>query len=306
MFNNKIAEVSVIIVNYNSSKLVLDSIASIIKYSTSIEYEIIIVDNNSAEGSDLIESETTKYSNITLLKLNKNIGFGRANNAGAKIAIGHQLFFLNPDTILLNNAIKILSDYLSNHKYCGACGGNLLDKSLKPTRSFRRQFPSNFWLLEQMFFFHIPELIRYGKNRFYNHLNKEIEVSYIVGADLMMTKKIFDEIGGFNPAFFMYYEEIELCFKIQKKGFKIISIPQALIQHLEGKSSSNIEFKSTQHYLSLNIFFKLTHSKISFYFFKLIKLIFIMHRIILFGVLGKKQNVKFWKVQCALFFKDKH
>jgi GT2 family glycosyltransferase len=306
MSNNKRTEVSIIIVNYNSSRLVLDSIASIIKYSADINYEIIIVDNNSAEGTDLIESKIAKYNYIKLLKLNKNIGFGRANNAGAKIAIGDHLFFLNPDTILINNAVKILSNFLSNHKYCGACGGNLLDKSLKPTRSFRRQFPSVFWFLEQMFFFHIPELIRYGENRFYNHLNKEIEVSYIVGADLMIKKKVYDEIGGFNPAFFMYYEEIELCFQVQKKGFKIISVPQALIQHLEGKSSSNVEFKSTQHYLSLNIFFKLTHSKISFYFFKLVKLIFILHRIIVFGFLGKKQKVKFWKIQCSLFFKDKH
>jgi len=296
-------DVSIIIVNYNTSKLVIDSIESIKKHSVDISYEVIIVDNNSTDGVDLLEFQTKQYSSVIILKLDSNIGFGLANNEGAKIASGHNLFFLNPDTLLLNNAIKILSDELDNNQDYGACGGNLLNENLEPTRSFRRQFPDILWILEYTFFFHIPELIRYGNNRFFNHLNKKINVAYIVGADLMMKKELFDEIGGFNPAFFMYYEEIELCFRVKEKGFKVVSIPDASIQHLEGKSTKNMKFKSTQHFFSSRAYFSLTHSKINIFFVKIIKLVLITSRLLLFSILYKKSNIAFWRVQLYLFFK---
>ena len=305
MNKNTILEVSIIIVNYNTSKLVIDAIESIIKYSVDITYEIIIVDNNSKDGVDSLSLNTKQYNNIEVLKLNENIGFGRANNEGVKIARGRNLFFLNPDTLLLNNAIKILSNELDNNLNYGACGGNLLNENLEPTRSFRRQFPNILWILEHTFFFNIPELIRYGKNRFFNHLNKKINVSYIVGADLMIKKELFDEIGGFNPAFFMYYEEIELCFRVKEKGFEVVSVPSASIQHLEGKSTKNMKFKATQHFVSSKAYFSLTHSKFNVFLVKIIKFILITSRLLLFSVIRKKHKIEFWKQQLSLFFNRK-
>ena len=305
MNKNTLLEVSIVIVNYNTSKLVIDAIESILKHSLDIIYEIIIVDNNSKDGVDLLEQKTNQYDNIEVLKLSENIGFGRANNEGVKIAKGQNLFFLNPDTLLLNNAIKILSNELDNNLNYGACGGNLLNENLEPTRSFRRQFPDILWILEHTFFFNIPELIRYGKNRFFNHLNKKMNVSYIVGADLMIKKELFDQIGGFNPAFFMYYEEIELCFRVKEKGFKVVSIPEASIQHLEGKSTKNMKFKATQHFVSSNAYFSLTHSKFNVFLVKVIRLILITSRLLLFSIIRKKHKIEFWKQQLTLFLNRK-
>ena len=104
-------DVSIIIINYNTISFLIDAVDSIFAKTEGIEYEIIVVDNNSNDNSKTIIME--KYGKkVIYLSLPENIGFGRANNEGAKIAKGRNLFFLNPDTLLLNNATKILSDYL--------------------------------------------------------------------------------------------------------------------------------------------------------------------------------------------------
>jgi len=134
-------DVSIIIVNYNTAKLLMDAIDSVFEKTEGVTYEIIIVDNNSPSNPKdiLIERYGDK---IIYLGLSENIGFGRANNEAAKIAKGRNLFFLNPDTILLNNAVKILSDYLDDNPCVGCCGGNLVDRDGKPTKSFSRYFDS--------------------------------------------------------------------------------------------------------------------------------------------------------------------
>lgn len=226
-------DVSIIIVNYNTCKMTQECIESVIEKTKDINYEIILVDNASTdESKDVFSSD----KRITYIYNNENLGFGRANNVGVKVAHGRNILFLNSDTLLINNAIKILSYYLDSHETVGAVGGNLYDFNMKPAMSFQRLRPSIVWELNSLFL-NLPLRLRYGKvSTYFNTGSKPINVGYIMGADLMVRKNIIDEIGCFDPDFFMYFEETDLCNRINKNGYELKVIPEAQIIHLEGKS----------------------------------------------------------------------
>jgi GT2 family glycosyltransferase len=286
-------DVSVIIVNYNTIAYLVNAIDSIFEKTKNIEFEIIVVDNNSYDNSKYILQE--KYGNsITYLTMSKNVGFGQANNKAAEIAKGRNLFLLNPDTILMNNAIKILSDYLDENKLVAVCGGNLFDEKYQPTISFCRMFlPSVIDELNQLIA-GIPEKIMYGKNRVFNYTNKPLEVAFITGADMMMKKEIFFTLGGFDKDFFMYHEEIELAYRVHKLKYKLINIPDAHIVHLEGRSIlSNIE-KLQKKLVSRNLYLYKTHGRSSILIINSLFVLNTVMRFIFFSITGNTEKVAFW------------
>ncbi|MDR1729676.1 MAG: glycosyltransferase family 2 protein [Prevotellaceae bacterium] len=229
-------DVSVIFVNYNTISLLKAAVDSVFEHTKNIQFEIIVVDNNSNDNSEIILKK--HYGDkIRYMKLSENIGFGRANNKGMEIAKGRNILFLNPDTILLNNALKFLSDFLDHNENAGACGGNLYQKDLSPNFSFMRATPG---FLTELNFLTKNFLFRvyFGKSYEFNFTEKPLKVAYVTGADMMVKASVLKETGGFDPDFFMYYEETELSNRINQKGYSIYSIPQAKIIHLEGGSFS--------------------------------------------------------------------
>lgn len=244
-------DVSIIIVNYNTVNLTKSCIDSIFEKTDGIMFEVILVDNNSNDGSrDLF----TKDNRITYIYNVKNLGFGQANNLGLTYAKGRNVLFLNSDTLLLNNAIKILSDYLDYNKEVGGCGGNLYYEDLSPNMSFVRHYPSLIWEVNALFHGIPARLLEYD-NTMFNYSDKPCAVAYIWGADLMIKKELLDKYGAFDKDFFMYFEETELCHRLARYGYKIMSIPQAKIIHLNGKSTkqqkgpSNIYLNSNYIYI---------------------------------------------------------
>lgn len=297
-------KVSIIIVNYNTLNLVIQCIKSIIKHTRKITYEIIIIDNNSKDDLSILNTiQEFKYIPLIYHKLQNNIGFGGANNEGLKFAKGEYIFFLNPDTVILNDAISILANYLDLHPECGACGGNLFNTEMCPTRSFRRRFFDNLWLLDTIFTNNTFEKLLYRKNIAFNTTNVPLDVSYIVGADLMIRHSIIKKIQGFDKDFFMYYEEIELCYRTIKSGAKIRSIPWAQIQHLEGKSSSNIDFKAHQMYRSSRLYFMKTQNRLSFIISRVLYFILSLQRYALNLFINNKAKREYWQIQLQNFFK---
>lgn len=233
-------DVSVIIVNYNTLKLTKNTIESVFEKTKKLKYEIILVDNASIDGSaDFFENN---YKNkIIFIKNTENLGFGKANNRGIEIAKGKYVFLLNSDTLLINNAIKILFDFMEKNKECGVCGGNLYDIDNKPIHSFKKELINKF--SEFDFFSNLISKIILRKRLDFNYTNKNIEVGYITGADMFIRKEVLDKVGKFDPDFFMYFEETELTARIRRNGKKIISVPEAKIIHLEGKSTQFKEKK---------------------------------------------------------------
>lgn len=296
-------DVSIIIVNYKTLPLIINCIHSIIKWVEGINYEIIVVDNNSNDDFQ-IRLKREFGSDVICLPLTQNLGFGCANNEGVKIAKGRNILCLNPDTILLNNAVKILSDYLDNHSDVAICGGNLYDENLKPAHSFCRTLPSIFWELN-LLFMNIPEKIRFNKNRHFNYSMLPIEVGYITGADLMIKKNIFNDIGGFSSDFFMYYEETDLCCRVKSAKYNVISVPQAKIQHLEGKSFGEYSIKRTQIVFleeGRMIYYKRNHSCIYIFISNIIYWLYLLSRF-LFYKYRKNQKYKYFEVKIECFFK---
>lgn len=225
-------DVSIIYVNYNTVDLIADSIRSVIQHTKGLDYEIIAVDNNTQS----LESLKSIYQSIKLIQLNDNVGFGNANNAGAKEAKGNCLFFLNPDTLLINDAISLLYHEMEKDKRIGITGGNLYDVDGNPIHSYNRIDQSTIGYLRRMF---IPSSFLSKLSNQHNFSNELKEVGYITGADLMIRRSIFEEIGGFCKEMFMYYEDVELNYRVHKLGYKSISVPSAKIKHLEGVSISS-------------------------------------------------------------------
>lgn len=246
-------DVSVIIVNYNTLELTKNTINSVIEKTKELNYEIILVDNASTDGS--IEFFEKEYKNkIIIIRNSENLGFGRANNKGIEIARGKYVFLLNSDTLLINNAIKILFDFMEKNEDCGVCGGNLFDIDLKPTHSFLRKLPCLTSEIDfQLNFFGKVFRKVVNKRNDFNYSKNEKEVGYITGADMMIRKKVLLETGMFDKEFFMYSEESELTYRIKQKKYRVISVPQAKIIHLEGKSSI---FKEKKYHMFLESKYK--------------------------------------------------
>ena len=234
-------DVSVIIVNYRSAGLVIDTVRSVKEKTSGITYEILVVDNASGDDSlEVLQKELGEE--ITLIASDENLGFGKANNLAAKQAIGEYLLLLNPDTLLVNNAIQVLHAYAKEHSEMGVVGGNLYFPDMTPAPSFCRTFTSpadekrqSSWktLLKQR----LCRNASSGKMQEFNFTDEPQEVAYVFGADMMMPRQVFEKVGGFDPDFFMYGEETELTWRIVQSGYTVIALPQSQIIHLEGATT---------------------------------------------------------------------
>lgn len=223
-------DVSIIIVNYNTKQLLADCLATVFEKTKDVAFEVIVVDNASTDSSEEYIKE--HYPCVKWINSGENLGFGRANNLGAKYASGKYLFLLNSDTLLLNNAIHIFFDYAESHQHegIGTLGSWLLDKNEKPNNSFGF-FPCatneiNYLLGK----YQLPTL---------NDITEEKEVDYITGADLFIEKRLFDKLDGFDKNIFMYYEETDLQYRLAQRGLSRRIIPGPRIIHLEGGSFEN-------------------------------------------------------------------
>ena len=230
-------DVSVIIVNYNTKKLCRDCIDSVIEKTEGLKYEIIVVDNNSSDNS--AEYLKDVYSDkVKIITSDVNLGFGRANNLGFRYAVGKYVFLLNSDTVLINNAIKILFDFIDSNEDVGVVGGNLYNLNGKGMHSYMREMPSLKNDRVPNIFTRLWRRLRFDKNgREFNADGVIKPVGYITGADMMIRMSALNSAGWFDEEFFMYSEEVELTHRIRKLGYKVYSVPQAKIIHLEGASS---------------------------------------------------------------------
>ena len=202
-------DVSIVIVNFNTCFLLPKCLSSIYENTPLLKFEIIIVDNNSTDGSQ--EYIKNHFPQIKLIEKKENLGFGKANNAGAEIANGKYILLLNTDTILINNAIEILFEFMENNEGMGACGGNLYHADGQPNYSYSRVYPT----LTSIIFYRarITKFIPVLKESF-NTYDVPRKVAFIIGADCFIRKSVFDKIKGFDPAFFMYVEDAEIAFQI--------------------------------------------------------------------------------------------
>lgn len=294
-------DVSIIIVNYNTKKLVVDAINSIHEKTLEISYEVIVVDNDSKDNS-VAELQECFGDKINVIASSVNLGFGRANNKGAEVAKGRNIFLLNPDTLLTNNAIKILCNYLDANPKCGAVGGNLVDEVHKPAPSFGRMYFSAWFELNRLFL-NIPLIVLYGKNTIHNYHKRPLKVKHIVGADIMIRADVYKQSGGFDPDFFMYCEETELCWRIHQMGYEFYCIPDAIIVHLEGKSFDYNEARELRRLEGRDVYYRKCHSKRHTQIANWIGLYAAGVRSLIFSIFGNKKQREIYKYRYEIFKK---
>ena len=286
--------VSIIYVNYKTCDLILDSVRSVKEMTCDVDYEIIVVDNHSEDCS--LERIKECYPEIICIQSFENMGFGRANNLGLEKVKGDYVLFLNPDTLLRNDAISVLYRFMEANPSVGACGGNLYDERGEPTTSFSRKFPSFVW--EFLSIFYLPPLcFSYPKSKFFNKENIAIPVASVIGADLMVRRTVLDKLGGFSPDFFMNYEETELCHRIHKVGLGVYSVPTAQITHLEGRASYIKRSRLYYLYEGQYIYFRKVYGKFGARLIYVITQLKSYIRILQFVVLMNAKRHAYWKMK---------
>ena len=236
-------DVSIVIVTYNTMLMTNECIDSVLKHTRRNSIEIILVDNASTDGSKefYATDERIKY-----IYSNENLGFGRANNVGIDVALGKYVFMLNSDTIVLDDVVRKLFDFAEKNydNNLGALGTCLINNEKKDARSFG-QFVSSKRIYRRL----LENLRIYRKNfevETYLKLDNQgyVEIDFISGADLFIPKKVFNQVKGFDPDFFMYYEETELQKRMDEVGLKRYIINVRDIIHLEGGSfGHNLPFR---------------------------------------------------------------
>lgn len=241
-------ELSVVILNYNVRYFLEQCIRSVQKAIANLEAEIIIIDNNSPDDScDMVKS---KFRNITLIENKENVGFSKANNQAVKIAKGKYVCILNPDTAVSEDCFEKSLSYYKNQKNIGSLGVFLMDGTGNFLPESKRNFPSPKTSLLKLL----------GQNsRYYaEHLNPEEQgsVEVLVGAFMLMTKSIYDEVGGFDEDYFMYGEDIDLSYKITKAGYENHYLGDAIVLHYKGESTKRDDAYYDRFYGAMQIFYR--------------------------------------------------
>lgn len=267
-------QISIIIVNYNTKHLTADCIDSIIAKTSEVEYEIILVDNASSDGS---QEKFSSDGRILFLEAGDNLGFGKANNLGAQHAKGDYIFFLNSDTLLLNNAIYEMWRYCEEHKEdnIGGLGCILCDGNNQRCHSYAKL---NTWKDIVKSYFIAPFCKSKAKKIMAMDAEDEskdaIEVGYVTGADLFVPRKVLEECGCFDPDFFMYSEESEMQWRFKKHGYKNMIIKSPKIMHLEGMSQAKKKSPTMKKIImtqsSLYLYVKKTSSSLCYITFRLL------------------------------------
>ena len=231
-------QLSVIIVNYNVKYFLEQCLCSVIKAIQNIDAEIFVVDNNSTDGSkDFFKG---RFSNVKFMWNTENIGFSKANNIALKHAAGRYILFLNPDTLLPEDCLERSISFLETHPEAGALGIKMLDGSGNFLKESKRAFPSpltSFYKLSGLakMFPHSKMFSKYYLGDLDEEQNHEVDV--LAGAFMMVPKKIIDSVGSFDEDFFMYGEDIDLSYRIQKAGYKNLYFADSCIIHFKGEST---------------------------------------------------------------------
>ncbi len=246
-------DLSIVIVNWNSLDFTIECVASIIECVRDLDYEVIVVDNASLDGD--CRALKDAYPSVTLLRLDQNIGFARANNIGAAASRGNNILFLNPDTKVLRDAIQRMVARLSNAPEVGAVGCRLLNRDLTVQTSCVQAFPT---IVNQVFGLACLERFRpTGRLLGLDALFSEetgLDVEVVSGACLMVKRSAFNAVGEFSSEYFMYAEEADLCFKLRRAGWKIRFVNDAQIVHYGGQSTKKLVQLSTEIMMRDSVF----------------------------------------------------
>lgn len=225
-------DVTAIVVSYNARQHLRRCLAEL-----GPGHELIVVDNASTDSSvELVEEE---FPHAAILRLERNVGFGAASNVGIRHATRRYFLLLNPDAWPVADAVEELVALAERRPRAGAVGPRLVRPSGELERSVRG-FPTVWRLATEYFFLRWFAPRSRALNAFYSggfDHDAEREAEFLVGAALLLRREAVEEVGGFDPAFFMFNEEVDLCFRLRRAGWEVVFHPGATFVHVGGGSS---------------------------------------------------------------------
>lgn len=230
-------KLSIIIVSYNTSDMTADCIRSTIQQTHSIDYEIVVFDNASKDGS--ADRIATEFPQVRLIRSPQNLGFAQGNNEAIKTVNSEYVLLLNPDTVVLDQAINKLLDYAEKTPAAGIWGGKTLfgDRTLNPGSCFRKMSIWNQFCRASGLtgiFKHSPI---FHSEHYGGWLRDTVRhVDIVCGCFLLIKLDLWNSLGGFDKRFFMYAEEADLCLRAKDKGYNPVITPEAVIVHYGGGS----------------------------------------------------------------------
>jgi len=251
-------DLSIAIVNWNTKELLKACLESVFKQTRGLDYEVWVVDNGSSDGSaEMIKKE---FPQVQLIENTSNVGFTKANNQILRQSSGKYVLLLNSDTQIIGNAIKKLFDFMEAHPEAGGGGCQLLnrDGSLQSSCGRFPRLRSAFFggeIVNRLFkkvFRNRTFFAEYGLSEEDHHYFQEVD--FVKGCCIVLKKLALEKVGLLDENLFMYFEEMDLCYRIKKQGYKILYSPQPKVLHLGGQSNrlfSEMVFRNlnSQEYL---------------------------------------------------------
>lgn len=281
-------DLSIIIVNYNVKEFLLNLLESINHATKDLNLEIIVIDNNSLDGST--QAVSKKYPNVIVIENKENVGFGSANNQGLEIAKGKYLLLINPDTIVKENTLIRTIKFLEENPQAGLVGCKVLNPDGSLQLPCRRSFPGP-WVsftkvmgLSKLF----PRSKLFAKyNLTYLDENESYEVDAVSGSFMMLSRKAYDKVGGFDTDFFMYGEDLDICYRIQKAGFKVYYFSETEIIHYKGESTKRSKIDETKIFYNAMHLFVRKHFSSSFIVEAILQFGIVLRKLLTFANLNK-------------------
>jgi GT2 family glycosyltransferase len=255
-------ELTISIVNYHSEEFLPDLFKSISKSGLKAEHEILLSDNGSK--GDLLKSIETNYPKIRLIRNNANLGFAKAHNKAIKSSTARFILLLNPDMTLRQDAVQNMLDFMRSHPEAGAVGGKILnlDGSVQLSgKMFPTPLAAIFLSLGIHKLFPNNRVTReyYMDERKYDEVH---EVEHVMGSFMMVRRATIEKVGLMDENFFLYCDDVDWGMRINKGGFKVFYLPNAVGTHHKGGSSKKESYRMTvEHHKSLWYFYKKWYSK---------------------------------------------
>jgi hypothetical protein len=294
-------DLSIIIVNYNVKEFLQNLIHSIYKAAQKITFEIIVIDNASNDGS--VEFIREKFPSVKLFANDKNLGFSKANNIGLKEAKGKYILLINPDTLVSEDTFDKMIRFFQENPDAGLAGCKILNPDGTLQLACRRSFPGP-WTsfckvtgLSTLF----PNSSLFARyNLTYLNEGQTYEVDAISGSFMMFPKEIYEKVGGLDEQFFMYGEDLDFCYRVQKAGFKVLYVHSTQIIHYKGESTRRSSLDETKIFYSAMQLFVKKHLSGSFLVEIILQAAIIIRK--MFAFLGKRKLTLLAVVLDFLFY----
>lgn len=245
-------DLSVIIVSWNTRQITRECLESVARQHSEASVEVWVVDNASSDGSAAMVRDT--FPHVHLIENRENVGFATANNQAIAASSGRYVLLLNSDTVVHPGAFDALVRFLDEHPEAGAAGPH----TLNPDGSLQIScYPSPTLARELWFLLHLDRLYPYGAYPMARWNTRQPRpVDAVLGACLIVRRSVLEQVGVLDPAYFMYSEEIDLCYRIRRAGWRIYWAPQASIVHYGGQSTRQV---------AASMFMQLYRSKVLFF-----------------------------------------